>query len=221
MRPCATTPLPSRKRSGSRPVYTTGIVRAVSVTRNRTVSASLSCVTLPASTSPPMRKARSRGASWEATCEGVKKNTRFDWNALSTSDAATPRAASPPTIHNARLVLGFKVLLLFDELHGVRAAHAQQGDLRDENDRRGSVRHPKVESVAHECAPTTSPRTQWVRRSRSRMIARTRVNAVPTEYSQNENAIASIPQSIVMCIEVPRKLTLEPWCSVFHHSTEK
>ena len=53
------------------------------------------------------------------------------------------------------------------------------------------------------------------------MIARTRVNAAPTEYIQNENAIASIPQSIVTCIEVPRKLTLEPWCSVFHHSTEK
>src|SRR5262245_17579440 len=99
---------------------------------------------LPTSTSPPMRKARSRGASFAATWLGVKKNTRFDWNALSTSEAATPRAASPPTIHSARLVLGFKVLLLFDELHGARAAHAQQDDLRDEHDRRGSVRHPEI-----------------------------------------------------------------------------
>src|SRR5258706_9363228 len=96
------------------PVKTTGMVFAVSVTLKRTVSASFSRTMLPASTSPPMRNARSRGASLEATWLGVKKNTRFDWNALSTSADAMPSAASPLTIQTARLVLGFKVSFLFD-----------------------------------------------------------------------------------------------------------
>src|SRR5215212_7957909 len=123
------------------------MVFAVSVTLKRTVSASFSRTTLPSSTSPPMRKARSRGASLEATCVGVKKNTRFDWKAFSTSVAATPRPARPATIHNARLVRGFKFPLLFDPGEGPGAAQPQHQHLHD--DRRGAraVRHPEVESM--------------------------------------------------------------------------
>src|SRR5687768_5730588 len=118
------------------------MVFAVSVTRKRTVSASLSRTTLPASTSPPTRKARSLGASFEATCVGVKKNTRFDWNAFSTNAVATPSPATPATIHIARLVLGFKLSLLFDQTQGAAAAQAQRQQLRGERDRRRPVRHP-------------------------------------------------------------------------------
>ena len=47
-----------------------------------------------------MRNERPCGASLDTTWLGVKKNTMFDWKAFSTSAAATPRAASPETIHN-------------------------------------------------------------------------------------------------------------------------
>src|SRR5437773_7708945 len=185
------------------------MVRAVSVTRKRTVRASFSRTTLPASTRPPMRKARSRGASLDATWLGVKKNTRFDWNAFSTSVAAMPSAASPETIHNALLVLGFNVPLLLDTAQRPRAARPQRHDLDHERKGRGAIGHPDIESgVAH------SALTQCVRRSRSRMMARTRVSAAPIEYIQKANAISSIPHSIATCIDDPLKLTLEPWCSV-------
>src|SRR5688572_32515531 len=153
MRPWATTPLPSLKRSGRMPVKTTGIVLAVSVTLKRTVSASLSRSTLPASTSPPMRNGRSFGASFAATCVGVKKNTRFDWNAFSTSAVATPRPATPAAIHNARLVLGFKILFLLDAAQRPRATDAQGDQLGGHDDRGNAVRHPDEVSVAH-CAIT-------------------------------------------------------------------
>src|SRR5512146_406249 len=94
-----------------------------------------------------MRKERPCGASFEATCVGVKKNTRFDWNAFSTSALATPSAARPPTIHSARLVLGFKVSLLFDAPERSRAAHAQREDLDHDRERGHSVGHPDVELV--------------------------------------------------------------------------
>jgi len=42
-----------------------------------TVTPSAWRLTLPGSTRPPMRKVRPCGASFAATCEGVKKNTRF------------------------------------------------------------------------------------------------------------------------------------------------
>ena len=51
-----------------------------------------------------MRNARPCGASFAATCVGVKKNTRFDWNAFSTSAAATPSTASPATIQREAAV---------------------------------------------------------------------------------------------------------------------
>ena len=40
---------------------------------------------------------------------GVKKNTRFDWNAESTSAAARPRVPRPAAIHAKRRVRGFIV----------------------------------------------------------------------------------------------------------------
>src|SRR4051812_391482 len=196
------------------------MVFAVSVTRKRTVSASLSRATLPASTSPPMRKGRFCGASWAATCVGVKKNTRFDWKAFSTSAVATPSAATPPAIHNARLVLGFKFALLFDAAQRAGAAHPQRDDLGHDRHGRRAVAHRQEVAVAHG-APAASARTQWVRASRSRMMARTRVSAAPIAYAQLASAISTIACSIATCMEVPLKLTLEPWCSVFHHWTEK
>src|SRR5471032_940564 len=155
--PCATTPFPSRKRSGRWPVNTTGMVLAVSVTRKRTVSASFSRTTLPASTSPPRRKARPIGASWEATWLGVKKNTRFDWNAFSTSAAAIPSAASPDTIQIARLVLGFKLTFLLDAAQRLRAAHAQPRDFHDDRQCSHAVRHPDIEIVIHRARNLINP----------------------------------------------------------------
>src|SRR3982751_3576053 len=115
------------------------MVFAVSVTRKRTVRPSLSRATLPSSTRPPMRKERSCGASWAATCVGVKKNTRFDWNAFSTSVAAMPRPASPAAIQRARLVLGFKAALLLDEPTRPDAAGAQRDHFRREGERGRAV----------------------------------------------------------------------------------
>src|SRR3954463_14815040 len=63
--------------------------------------------TLPTCTMPPMRNVRPTGASFAATCEGVKKNTRFLLNAVSTSAVAMPSAATPAAIHAIRLCLGF------------------------------------------------------------------------------------------------------------------
>src|SRR5258705_9862805 len=191
------------------------MVRAVSVTRKRTVSASDSRTTLPASTSPPMRNARLCGASFAATWLGVKKNTRFDWKAFSTSVAATPSAARPAAIQSPRLVLGFKAALLIDVAARLRATHAQPGDLESDRDRGHAIGHPDVELVAHR------ERTHWVRRSRSRITVRTRTSEAPIAYAQNENVISIIPVNMETCIDVPLKETLEPWCSVFHQSTEK
>src|ERR671935_2984270 len=78
---------------------------AVSVTTKCTFTPSR--LTLPGTTMPPMRKVRPTGASCAATCEGVKKNTRFLLNALSTSAVATPSATTPSAIHAMRLCLGF------------------------------------------------------------------------------------------------------------------
>src|SRR5678810_282517 len=139
----------------------------------------------------------------------------FDWNAFSTSAVATPSAATPATIHIARLVLGFKVSLLLDHALRARPAREQDRQLQRHRDRRGAVRHPQVVLVVH------SSLTQRVRRSRSRMIERTRVSAVAIEYIQKEKVMSSIAVSIATCMVVPVSFTLEPWCSVFHQCTEK
>src|SRR5438552_18538659 len=78
---------------------------AVSVTTNRTSTPSR--FTLPGTTMPPMRNVRPTGASLAATCDGVKKNTRFLLNAVRTSAVAMPSAAMPSAIHAMRLCLGF------------------------------------------------------------------------------------------------------------------
>src|SRR5688572_3005716 len=209
MRPCATTPFPSRKRSGRMPVKTTGMVRAVSVTLKRTVSASLSRTTLPACTMPPTRNGRSLGASLAATWVGVKKNTRFDWKAFSTSVVATPRPATPAAIHNARLVLGFKILLLLDAAQRPRATDAQGDQLGGHDDRGDAVRHPDVIVVAHLVTPGAAAapmppdpisRTQRVRASRSRMIERTRTSAAPMAYIQQARAISIMPRNMATCM---------------------
>jgi hypothetical protein len=59
---------------------------------------------------PPMRKVRPSGASFAATCVGLKKNTRFFWNAVSTSAATMPSAATPTPIAASFLCLGFTFL---------------------------------------------------------------------------------------------------------------
>jgi hypothetical protein len=56
---------------------------------------------------PPMRKVRPCGALLAATSVGVKKNTRFSWNACSTSAVTAPSAATPMTMAAMRLCLGF------------------------------------------------------------------------------------------------------------------
>src|SRR6188768_1353129 len=132
-----------------------------------------------------MRKARSRGASMAATWVGVKKNTRFDWNAFKTSVVATPRPATPAAIHNALLVLGFKFTLLFDLAQGARATDAQRDQLGGHRDRRGAVRHPYEVIVAH----AAISRTQRARASRTRMNERTRTSAAPIAYAQQASAI--------------------------------
>src|SRR5690349_2247847 len=122
-----------------------------------------------------MRKARSFGASCEATCVGVKKNTRLDWNAFITSATATPNAATPAAIHNARLVLGFKLTLLVHQSARPRAADPQRNQFEHQSERGRPVRHPEVELRI----PHARALTQRVRRSRSRMIVRTRTSAAP------------------------------------------
>src|SRR6185437_9933470 len=90
---------------------------AVSVTTKRTSTPSR--FRLPGTTMPPMRNVWPSGASCAATCEGVKKNTRFLLNAESTSAVATPSAASPSAIHAIRLCLGFTLSLKqYDNLDG-------------------------------------------------------------------------------------------------------
>src|SRR5512145_509651 len=85
---------------------------AVSVTTNSTVSPSGRRLTLPACTMPPSRKLRPWGASPATTWLGLKKNTRLDWNALSTRAATSPRPATPPAMMASFLCLGFMLVLL-------------------------------------------------------------------------------------------------------------
>src|SRR5919204_2566170 len=82
---------------------------AVSVTTKCTCTPSR--LRLPGTTMAPMRNVRPTGASCAATCDGVKKKTRFLLNALSTNAAATPSAPTPSAIHAMRLCLGFTLSL--------------------------------------------------------------------------------------------------------------
>jgi hypothetical protein len=54
------------------------------------------------------------------------------------------------------------------------------------------------------------------------MMARTRLSAIATVYIQKHSAISSMPHSMVCAIDGARvRDTDAPWCSVFHHLTEK
>ncbi|MNC90367.1 hypothetical protein D3C83_64570 [compost metagenome] len=65
-------------------------------------------------------------------------------------------------------------------------------------------------------------RSHSVSRSRSRMMARSRASDAAMLYIQAASAISSMPMSMVAAIEGARvRLTEAPWCSVFHHCTEK
>src|SRR5438132_5294575 len=107
---------------------------AVSVTTNRTSTPSR--LTLPGTTMPPMRNVRPTGASLAATCDGVKKNTRFLLNAVRTSAVATPRATTPSAIHAMRLCLGFTL-----SLH-------EQHDFDRQQAERHAIGTPVVERVS-------------------------------------------------------------------------
>src|ERR1043165_7813253 len=132
-----------------------------------------------------------------------------------------PRPATPARIHRARLVLGFKVFLLFDAGQRPRAPHAQQHDLEDQAQRRGPIAHADVPRVAHGVSfprgvGAASARAHCVRDSRSRMIERTRASAAPIAYIHAARLMSSIACSMATFIDVPLKLTLDPWWSVFH-----
>src|SRR5512139_20154 len=124
------------------------------------------------------------GTSFFATCVGVKKKTRFDWKAFSTSAAATPRAARPPTMASARLVLGFKIAFLLDGGQRPAATHPQRNHFDHDGGQKCPVGHPhEVGLPAHrpESFPARPPeahaasgrlRTHCARRSRSRITER-------------------------------------------------
>src|SRR3982750_998299 len=134
------------------------IVFAVSVTAKRTSTPSR--FRLPGTTMPPILNVRPSGASFAATCDGVKKNTRFLLNALRTSAVAMPSAATPSAIQTMRLCLGFTLTL------------QQENDLEREKTEGNAIRSPDVEGVSthrkkftHRCF--WPPVKGAVRRSRS------------------------------------------------------
>jgi hypothetical protein len=107
-----TTPWPSRNRSGSTPWYVTWIACAPSVTRKCTTGRWPLVVgsrcTLPDSTSPPRRKARSGVGRCSAVMmsDGERKKTRLSWKAVSVSAVALPRPmAQSSRIHILRFFL--------------------------------------------------------------------------------------------------------------------
>src|SRR5262245_49475461 len=174
---------------------------AVSVTTKRTSTPSR--LRLPFSTMPPMRKVRPCGALLAATSVGVKKNTRFSWNATSTSAVTTPSAASPPTMAAMRLWRGF--IFSFHEKNHFKQ---QSG----KGDAIGAPHEPRVASHGQEFAH--APRSLMMQRSRTMQTAML--------YIQNANAIRIIPVNMLAAIEGALfSDTDAPWCSVFHHFTEK
>src|SRR5918995_6850670 len=113
---------------------------------------------------PPMRNKRPCGASFAATCDGVKKNTRLSWNAVSTSAVAAPSAARPPTIASRRLCLGF--------------TFQEKDDFDRKTQERDAIGAPHVPRIAaHVKEIAHAPR--------SRMMMRTRSIAAAMLYIQN------------------------------------
>src|SRR5215468_3561172 len=220
------------------PRYTTGMLLAVSVTTNRTVRPSVWRFTLPASTSPPTRNARSLGASPAATCDGLKKNTRFERNAFRTSADAIAIALKPAAMNTRRLCRGFTgdlpggaaPALQLGKRPPVAGPHGERFDDQAQRDhrqappdeRRPAAHRKELRCAAPAHAASGSSRTQPACRSRSRMIARTRASDTAIAYIQKASAITSMPVSIVVAIAGDRvTLTEAPWCSVLHHCTEK
>src|SRR5258705_10976852 len=140
---------------------------AVSVTTKRTSTPDR--FRLPGTTMPPMRNVRPTGASFAATCEGVKKNTRFWLNAVRTSAVAMPSAATPAAIHAIRLCLGFTLPL------------QQQCDFDREQGESDAIRTPDLELV--HCASAISQRS--------------RVSATAMLFAQKHSAIRIMPINIV------------------------
>src|SRR5438552_2163248 len=85
---------------------------------------------------PPMRNVRPTGASLAATCDGVKKNTRFLLNAVRTSAVAMPSAATPSAIHAMRLCLGFTF------------SFQQHVDLDRQEHKGDAIRAPYIERIS-------------------------------------------------------------------------
>src|SRR5690349_2305059 len=188
---------------------------AVSVTTKRTSRPSR--LRLPGTTMPPMRNVRPSGASCEATCEGVKKNTRLRLNAASTSAVAAPSARTPSAIHAMRLCLGF-TLALEQQKHFDRERHG-----------RHAVRAPNIERIAAHrkklghvfCPPDKGGGAKRRGVSSSTISQRTRTIATAMLYIQNASAMRIMPVNMVAAMRGARvKLTDAPWCRVFHHCTE-
>ena len=78
----------------------------------------------------------------------------------------------------------------------------EQYQLERDQEQGDGVRPPDVEAVAPhgekfaEALPVHIALTHSVLRSRSRMMARTRMSAAAIEYIQNENVMTSMPASI-------------------------
>src|SRR6185437_15060024 len=99
-------------------------------------------------TRPPMRNGRDAGASFAATCDGVKKNTRFDWNAFSTSATATPRTTTPAPIHRKRRCRWASRLRAHAQrVERALAPRTHRDDLDDDREGGHAVRHPDVPRV--------------------------------------------------------------------------
>jgi hypothetical protein len=122
--------------------------------------------TLPATTMPPMRKVRPEGASLAATCEGVKKNTRFFWNAVSTKALATPSATRPSAIAAMRLCLGFMASFYLPGRPGAPRTAKKKDHFERQGHEGHGVGTPEEEAVAH---------------SRSRIMQRTRTSTAAIE----------------------------------------
>src|SRR4051812_3020857 len=153
-----------------------------------------------------MRKVRPSGASFAATCVGLKKNTRFFWNAVSTRAVAMPSATTPSAIAAMRLCLGFMPSFYLPGGPGAPRTAEKKPHLQRQDRERHGVGRPDEEAMAH---------------SRSRIMQRTRTSTAAIEYAQKASAISSIPVSMVAAMLGARvRLTEAPWCSVFHHCTE-
>src|SRR6478609_5793091 len=93
--PSATTPCPSRNRSGKMPLKATGSLAPPSATSKVTARLSPRW-SEPGCTRPPRRNRLPGATCFSATMVGVEKNTMESRNALSTSAAARASTASEP-----------------------------------------------------------------------------------------------------------------------------